>query len=378
MDMSDPHGSSVAAPEPAGTAGATQTGQEWLALVGEFGADVAGPLTAALERIDSLIRSGRIVRADLKALRDEVAQARSAGMLGQQLSNLASGGIRPAPERLVLDDTVQSLLSQRAGGVTDREVSVAVSTQQAEVIADPTLMFCLLNTLFEWALGNAAGRCEFNTAAGPAPENLQLVCRFEPRVSETLTIYLAEAARPPRLNQLAWRILEQTARTMGVDVQVEDGVNSVVLTLRFVRAAAQAAATATEGLAAPRHARPLAGSQVLVISSRREMRVQIRDALRSMGLMIDFVSSVSEAEEFCHGGPPDAVIVESIQCGDRFAKFRDELRTKAPDSAFVEIVEQGRTFDKSGVGGAKSGRVGRDIIDTSLPAALLHELSKGH
>jgi CheY-like chemotaxis protein len=376
MDMSDAHGSSVTAPEPPVAAGDAQSGQEWLALVGEFGADVAGPLTAALDRIDSLTKSGRIVRADLKALREEVAQARQVGMLGQQLSILAAGGARLAPERLVLDDTVQSLLGQRAGGVTDREVSVAVSAPQAEVMVDPTLMFCLLNTLFEWALGNAAGRCEFKTAAGPAPENLQLVCRFEPRISDTLTIDLAEAARPPRLNALAWRILEQTARTMGVHVQVEDSVNSVVLTLQFVRAAAQAAPAAALGSVATRPARPLAGSQVLVISSRREMRVQIRDALRSMGLMIDFVSSVSEAQEFCHDGPPDAVIVESIQCGERFAKFRDEVRAAAPDSAFVEIVEQGRTFEKSGPDGARAGRVGRDVIDTSLPAALLHELSK--
>jgi hypothetical protein len=378
MDMSDPHGSSVAAPEPSVAAGVSQSAPEWLALVGEFGADVAGPLTAALERIDSLTQSGRIVRADLKALRDEVAQARQVGMLGQQLSILASGGVRLSPERLVLDDAVHSLLGQRAGGVTDREVSVAVATQQAEVMADPTLMFCLLNTLFEWTLGNAAGRCEFKTFAGPAPDDLDLVCRFEPRVSDTLTIDLAEATRPPRLNALAWRILEQTARTMGVQVHIEDGVNSVVLTLRFARAAAQTAPVVAPGAVTARQTRPLAGSQVLVISSRREMRVQVRDALRHMGLMIDFVSSVSEAEEFCHGGPPDAVIVESIQCGERFAKFRDALRAKAPECAFVEIVEQGRTFEKSGVGGAQAGRVGRDVIDSSLPAALLHELSKEH
>ena len=375
--MSDPHGSSVIAPQLPGEAGAGGTVQQWLALVGEFGADVAGPLTAALERIDSLTQSGRIVRADLKALREEVQQARQAGMLGQQLSILASGAVRAAPERLVLDEAVHSVLSERASEVPERAISVTVATQQAEVIADPTLLFSLLGALFDWALGNSAGPCEFKTGAGAAAGSLQVECRFEPRASDSLTIDLAEAARPPRFNALAWRILEGTALAMGVSLHVQDDSPHVVLTLQFSRATAEvAAALADDGLAAKRKVRQLAGSQVLVISSRREMRVQIRDALRSMGLMLDFVSSISEASEYCAGGAPDAVIVEAIQRGERFTKFQDELRASSPDSAFVEIVEQGRTFDKSGVGGAELGRVGRDIIDTALPAALLHELSR--
>jgi hypothetical protein len=95
-----------------------------------------------------------------------------------------------------------------------------------------------------------------------------------------------------------------------------------------------------------------------------------------MGLMIDVVSSVNEAVQFSEGGPPDAVIIESIQRGERFARFRDELCAKTPAVAFIEIVEQGRTFEKSGFGGETIGRVGRDAIDTALPAALIYELSK--
>jgi hypothetical protein len=376
MDMSDPHGNSVVAPQLPGEASAAGALQQWFALVGEFGADVAGPLTAALERIDSLSLSGRIVRADLKALRDEVQQARQAGMLGQQLSILASGAVRPAPERLVLDEVVQSVLRQRSSEVPQQPIGITVATQQADVMADPSLMFCLLGALFDWALGNSAGPCEFSTGVGTTAEALQVQCRFEPRASDTLTIDLDQAPRPPRFSALAWRILEQTALAMGVSLDVQDASPGVVLTLQFSRAAAQAtAATPDAALAAKRKSRTLAGSQVLVISSRREMRVQIRDALRSMGLMIDFVSSISEAEEFCQGGAPDAVIVEAIQRGERFTKFRDALRAGAPEAAFVEIVEQGRTFEKSGAGGAELGRVGRDIIDSALPAALLHELS---
>ena len=103
----------------------------------------------------------------------------------------------------------------------------------------------------------------------------------------------------------------------------------------------------------------------------------IRDALRNMNLLIDFVNSVEEAANFCREGLPHAIIVESIQRGERFAAFRAEIVAEVPDFVFIEIVEEGNTFEMSGVGGATMARVGRDVIATSLPAALMFELSKG-
>ncbi len=381
--MSDPHGAPLEARALPIEADASDGGatQHWLALVSEFGADVAGPLTAALERIDSLTASGRITRADLRALREEVQQARQAGMLGQQLTILASGGLRHSAERLVLDDTIESVLTRRAAEVPERMVVVEVSPDKSEVIVDATLLFSLLNTLFDWALGHSSGRFEFRTGVGSAVGYVQLECRYEPLRREPAANDVADKPRPPRLNTLVWRILEQTAAAMGLVMQHHDDVQSASLTLQFSRAAPEevppvALAASGESAAPAANPRPLAGSQVLVISSRRDMRVQVRDALRNMGLMIDFVSSVNEAAQFAEGGAPDAVIIESIQRGDRFAKFRETLRANSPDIAFIEIVEQGRTFEKSGFGEESLGRVGRDVIDTALPAALVHELSR--
>ncbi len=383
MDMSDPHGAPLEAralPIEADASDGDAT-QHWLALVSEFGADVAGPLTAALERIDSLTASGRITRADLRALREEVQQARQAGMLGQQLTILASGGLRHSAERLVLDDTVESVLTRRAAEVPERMVVVEVSPDKSEVIVDATLLFSLLNTLFDWALGHSTGRFEFRTGPGSAVGYVQLECHYEPLRREPAANDTADTLRPPRLNTLVWRILEQTAAAMGLVMQHQANGQSASLTLQFSRAAPQevppvALAASDEGNAPAANPRPLAGSQVLVISSRRDMRVQVRDALRNMGLMIDFVSSVNEAAQFAEGGAPDAVIIESIQRGDRFAKFREALLAHSPQIAFIEIVEQGRTFEKSGFGEDSLGRVGRDVIDTALPAALVHELSR--
>ena len=62
----------------------------WAALVAQIGAEIAAPLTAALERINTLTSTGKIDRQGLRELRHEVELARQAGMAGQQLSRYAS------------------------------------------------------------------------------------------------------------------------------------------------------------------------------------------------------------------------------------------------------------------------------------------------
>ena len=107
------------------------------------------------------------------------------------------------------------------------------------------------------------------------------------------------------------------------------------------------------------------------------MRVLIRDAMRNMSMLVDFVGSVEEAASFCREGLPHAIIVDSIQKGSRFTHFRDEILDEVPDFVFIEILEQGSTFEMSGTNGAQMARIGRDVVASSLPAALMFELSRG-
>lgn len=74
----------------------------WPELVGALGAEIASPLTAALERISALTTTGRIDRQGLRALREEVETARQIGIASQQLARLASGRIRQSHERIDL------------------------------------------------------------------------------------------------------------------------------------------------------------------------------------------------------------------------------------------------------------------------------------
>ena len=380
MDLSEigrspalPVSAPATAPEPA-----DDESRRWHDLLAQIGAEIAGPLTAAMERITALASTGRIDRNGLRALRDEVEAARQAGMIGQQLTRYASGRLRQSHERLQLADTLKSVLTHRHRETQARGIVLKPTLKPAEVIVDASLLFSLLNTVLDWALEHARSNVSFSIDVKSWPAHARLACTFEHHPADQIDTD-AEAGL---LDTLSWRLLEQTAWTMGLPVNRQDQTGTTTLTLEFPRTASDeiegvSTMEIDEGFAPSTNSKPLAGSHVLVIASRRELRVQIREALRNMGLIVDFVNSVDEAAEFCNDGLPHAIIVESIQRGEKFAALRDEIAGEEPDFVFIEIIEEGNTFEMSGFSGSNVARVGRDVIDSSLPSALMFELSKG-
>jgi hypothetical protein len=356
--------------------------ERWHTLVSEIGAEIATPLTAALARIHELTTTGRIDRASLRALREEVEQARQVGMIGQQLTRFASGRLRQTHERMQLADTLKGVLAHRTRETQARGIVLKPVFKPAEVIVDAALLFSLLNTVLDWALLNARSHIEFKVDIKTWPAHARLTCSFAHRPPDEASDDSDAEAHPATLDGLHWRLLEQTAWTMGLPLDRKDGASLSTLTLEFPRTASDeiegvSTMELDDGFAPSTNSKPLAGSHVLVVASRRDMRVQVRDALRNMGLIVDFVNSVDEAVDFCRDGLPHAIVIESIQSGERFAQFRDEITREVPDFVFIEIIEEGGTFEMSGFGGSTMARVGRDVIASSLPSALMFELSKG-
>jgi len=351
--------------------------ERWHALVSQMGAEIAAPLTAALERINTLTSTGRIDRQGLRELRLEVEAARQAGMIGQQLTRFASGRLRQSHERLQLAEVVNGVLAHRGRETQARGIVLKPSLKAAEVIVDASLLFSLLNSLFDWSLANAHSQIELAIDIKQWPAHARLYCRFANRPADTL-----DAEAPLHgLDSLAWRLLEQTAWTMGLIVERNDNAGVTMLMLEFPRTVSDeiegvSALEINDGFAPSSNSQPLAGSHVLVVASRREMRLQIRDALRNMSLIIDFVNSVDEAVSFCRDGLPHAIVIESIQNGERFAAFREDITDEVPGFVFIEIIEEGSAFQMSGFDGPSMARVGRDVIASSLPSALIFELSK--
>jgi hypothetical protein len=353
----------------------------WHDLVSQVGMEIAEPLTAALERIHLLTSTGQIDRAGLRALRDEVEQARQAGMIGQQLTRFASGRVRQSHEVLQLEEVLKSVLTLRSRETQARGIALKPQLKSARIIVDAPLLFSLLNAILDWALANAHAHIAFEVDFKTWPVHARLTCRFASRPADQMDDNVTMTP-PPRLDSLTWRLIEQTCWTMNLGVERKDHEGVTTLAIEFPQTVGEemeglSATEVDESSSQSGNSKALAGSHVLVVASRREMRLVIRDALRNMSLLVDFVSSIDEAASFCREGLPHAIIVESIQKGGRFSHFRDEILAEVPDFVFIEILEQGSTFEMSGTNGAKMARIGRDVVASSLPAALMFELSRG-
>jgi hypothetical protein len=352
--------------------------RHWRDLVSRLGADIAAPLTSALDRVHALSTTGRIDRQNLRSLREELEQARQVGMLGQQLARFGSGRLRQSHERMHLTQTLRSVLKHRAREIQNRGLVVTELMRPVEVITDASLLFGLLTGLLDWTMAHARDHVEFRIEMLLGSSTAQLTTRFA-RKSPHAALRSAEPA--PDLDTLDWELVQQTARTMGLNVERSDDAVSATLVLGFPRTVNEevAGVTATElqhELAPAATTKPLAGHQVLVVASRREVRTQVLDVLRNTGLIIDFVPSVVEAAQFCREGLPHAIVYEAVLGGEQLAQLRAELEHEAPGLSFIELTEEGTTFEISSFSETQTTRVGRDAIAASLPSALMFELSK--
>jgi hypothetical protein len=379
---------------------------EWRRLFELLSAEVAVPLTAALERVHALVATGRISRQDLRQLRSEVEAAREAGMVGQQLARYGSPSARPVQERLELTQVLAGALNHRSREVHARGLHVSQSLRPVDVIVDPAMLSSLVHALLNWAFDNACSTIELRTEHKPATAIARLTCRFAYGAGEVAPVVpreslpaglpglpgLPEATSPAtaRLAALPWKLLETMARTMGLSVHRLESGQLTTLTLDLpstvragVPAPAQvasvipAAMVATQAAAADAGPHSMAGHHVLVLATSGQLDDEIDAAIRHLGLIIDHVCTVDEASAFCRDGLPHAIVFESALGGAQFERLREQILTLAPEFVFVEIVDADERFEVSGFTSTGAARVGRGTLAESLPTALLFELSRG-
>jgi hypothetical protein len=354
-----------------------------LGLLTQMAAEVAAALSPALERVNTLATTGSIDRSSLQALRDEVELARRIGIMGQQISRLASGRIRLGRERLNLTDMLRDALVQRGREIEARGIEVRQTLRATEVHSDAPLLFALLQTLLDWGFEHAAGRIDLSIDIKSWPANALLRCAFlhrAPDEVDSATMPL-DGAGAPEIDTISWRLLQQTVATLGLRLERRDTVVRTQLCIEFPdtvseRLGQDAGHGAGPELAKGENSRPLAGSHVLVVAPRREIRNLVREATRSMGLLIDYVTSVTAAREFCSGGLPHAVLHEAALGGEHFEDWRQEVLARVPALSFIQITEEGKAFEVVNVGGRQFASLGRDGIIESLATALVFELSR--
>lgn len=352
------------------------------ALVAQLGSEVAANLSTALERVTTLAATGKIDRAGLRLLRDEIDRARRAGIMGQQVVRLSSGRVQIANERLDLNGLLREALRQRGREIDARGIEVRQVLAPAEVMSDATLLFSLLQTLLDWSFEHAVSRIDVTLEIKSWPANALITLAYQHRPPDEVdpSTKLGPAGEP-RLNTMAWRLLQQTAGVLGLALVRKDVPGKTEVKVEFLQTLAPRVgslqkADKEERVLASHNSQPLAGRHVMVVASRREVRNVIREALRPMGLMVDFVTSVQEAQELVSDGLPHAVIYEAALAGEQFERLRNEMLAEVPTLVFVRIAEQGKAFEVLNLGGRQFASVGRDAIMAALPEALMFELSR--
>lgn len=374
-----PH-STLSAADDAAAHGAERA--DWPDIVQQLGAEIAGPLNSALERIQNLIVTGQIDRQNLRALRESVAHAREAGMVGQQLARLASGRLQQSRERLHLTQMLRSVLTHRAREAQARGIQIRQAFKPAEVMGDGSLLFALLNALVDWALATTHSPIEMRVEFTPQATRARLSCRFAHRAIDMLDEQPL-AVSTAGLNSLTWCLVERTALAMGLSPRrdVEGGVTAFSIEFPSTITAEidplDAGIDLDQDFESSINAKPLAGSHLLIIASRRELRAQVQDAVRHMGLIIDQVGSMDEAIAFCQDGLPHGIVFESALRGSSFEALLGELRNEIATFTFVEVHKDGRTTQLSTASADGLAHVDVNALDDSLPTILQFELTKG-
>lgn len=364
-------------------------GQEehFRALLAQIGSEIGTSLSSALERVNTLATTGKIDRPGLRALREEIELARRVGMMGQQLARFASGRIRQSPEALSLTQMTRDVLMQRGRELGARGLDIRQSMRPVDVIVDATLLHALLQSLVDWTVEHAQANLEFRIDMRPWPQHARLSCLFAHQPPAEVHGDDAgpgdgEGAAPSRLDTLSWRLVQQIAWALKLNLDRVDAPEATVaVTIEFPNTLTEqvegmTAVEIDQGFGVSDNSKPLAGSQVLVVAVRRDLRADIREATRHMGLVVDFVSSVDEAEEFCRDALPQALIYESSLGGERFEKLRANIEADVPHFAFIEIAQEGNSFALSNEGERLHAVLGRDAVLASLPSALIFELSR--
>lgn len=371
----------------AGPADAVHAPAEHWLLAGQVGAEVATALSSALERVRLLSATGRIGQRSLQALQDELEQARRVAMLGQQVSRLAAGRVRQSPESLELPQMLRDALGQRSDEMAARGLEVRQRLEPAAVSVDPSLLFALLVSLLDWAFEHCRSQTlSLSTGLHPWPVHAMLHCEFAWRAPDRLAadadlaFEVARAERgadPAALDTMPWRLVEQACRAMDVRIERRDTPWQVQLSLAFPETPRRWPKLVDEltALEDPyaMSTQPLAGSQVLVLATRTDVRRLVHEATAQMGLVIDYAGTLADARESAQHVPPDVLIVD--ERNTEVDRLLAELKAGGSGPALVQVSAQFKGLEVSTSGRFEIMRVSTEGVMRELPAALRYALT---
>ena len=356
-------------------------------VVARIAAEVAGPLTAALARVQALSDSGRIDKPGLLALHQEIDSARRVGLQGQQIARFASGEVRPQTERIDLAAALRAVLEDIGRRSPASALGGRLKMAPAEVLGDASLVHAALQAAAEWSAAHAHAGVDWLLEMRPWPVHARLSCRFAhvapdhvgEAAADTDKTGAAVTSQPiGSLDSLDWLLLRYTVHIAGISLYRSDTATHSSLVLAFQRTinATLEGASVVDFSSSGGADHGIAGSQVLVLGARRDVRRQLREALQGQELLVDYVSTTSAAAQYCEDGAPQVLLYETSFEGDALWVLRRRLAKLVTGVVMIEILPSGLLCEMGDDTADSVTRLGADGLRQTLVSVMTLEMAR--
>lgn len=342
----------------------------WPEMLAGLADQVTEGVSLLQHHLDQLLGKERLSRLEHRLLTVQVERIKLAGVSAQQIQRFYGGRIRQSHEKVNMAELVEGVLQERKNELAALGIVLRRKLKAVDVLIDPTVAHTFVNAVLDWSIpfGN---RVDVRLDLNSWPQH----ARLQVRVSSD-GLPPSSGVSP---DNLSWMLMRQIASSAGgIEVTRDMTAEGVDLTLMFTRTV-----QAVDGISAvdlsDEHSsmfKSLQGTYVLTISPSLQIRADVRDALREIGIASDSVVDFQQAKDAMRARMPNLVVVDSELKGDGFEAFHRELLREVFEMPFVEISPDDSSFDMSGFGEFSMAKVGRGNIREALGTAVMFELAK--
>lgn len=344
----------------------------WPEMVSNLASQVTEGVSLLQHHLDQLLVKGRLSKLEHRLLSVPAERIKLAGVSAQQVQRFYGGRIRQSHEKVNLADLIEGVLQERKTELGQLGIALRRKLKPLEVLIDPTVAHTFVNAVLDWALpfGN---RIDVRLDLNSWPQNARLQVR------------VANDGLPPsssaHMDNLSWMLIRQIANSAGGieptrDLN-EDGVSFTAMFTRTVQAVdGISAVDLSDDHTRTSMFKSLSGTYVLTVSPSLQIRADVRDSLREIGIASDSVVDLQQAREAMRARMPNLIVVDSELKGEDFDAFRREILREVFEFPFVEISPDDSSFDMSGFGEFSMAKVGRGNIREALGTAVMFELAK--
>ncbi len=365
-------------PGAAGAAGSLRGDDPWSLtehapqLLASAAEQIGDALQALQSGVDQLQSQQRLGPQGQLALGVPLGRIKRLTFVMQQLNRFHSGRIRQSHEKVDLARLAEDSLQERRKEFALLGIEMRRKLKPVDVLIDPAVAHAFLNALLDWALP-LGRRIDVRVDVNHWPPHARLQVRVHGDGAPP-------SSMPTSLDNLDWALVRQIAATAsGIDLQREITPDGITTTALFQRTAQSVDGISAIELSTEEQSsmfKSLQSVYALVISPSLQIRADVRDALREIGVSADSVVDLQQASDAIGHRTPNVIVIDAALKGVDFDVFRREVLGLTMDMPFVEISPDDSSFDMSGFGEMAMAKVGRGNIREALGTAVMFELAK--